>query len=268
LLFIVYRWVRPDAGTRGTGTRIVLTEDDLRQMSVQWLAQGRPPPTTEQWRSLIDAKVREEVNYREALALGLDRDDTIVKRRLAQKMEFLAEDISHLSEPQPGELKAWFAANASRFALPPRASFRHVYFSPDRRGKHAQSDAERALAQLESKALAIAHVGDPFMFQDYYSDRSSEQVAVAFGPQFARSLFEEKPGAWHGPIQSGYGWHLVFIDSIAPGRIPAFEEIEPDVKLAWFADQREATRRTMYAQMRARYEVVLPDLKNSAEVQR
>jgi len=267
LLFGVYRWLHPETGTRENINRIAITEDDLRQMSVGWMAQGRPPPAPEQWRSLVETRVREEVLYREALALGLDRDDTIVKRRLAQKMEFLAEDISNLSEPEPGELKMWFAKNADRFALPPRASFRHVYFSPDHRGKSARADAERVLLRLAGKssdAPSVASSGDPFMFQDYYGDRSSEQVAAQFGPQFARVLFEEKPGAWRGPIESGYGWHLVFVDSITPGRVPALEEIESDVKAAWIADRREETRRKMYDVMRARYEVVLPDPKGRA----
>jgi len=264
LLFGVYRLLHPESSGRDTGNRIVLTEDDLRQMSVQWIAQGRPPPTPEQWRSMIDTKVREEVLFREAVALGLDRDDTIVKRRMAQKMEFLAEDVSSLSEPKPGELNEWFAKNADRFALPPRATFRHVYFSPDHRGKNTRGDAERALLQLagnSADAPAAAVAGDPFMFQDYYGDRSSEQIATQFGPQFAQALFEAKPGAWRGPIESGYGWHLVFVESITPGRIPAFEEIEADVKTAWIADQREETRRKMYQLMRARYEVVLPEPK-------
>jgi parvulin-like peptidyl-prolyl isomerase len=233
-------------------------------MSVQWLAQGRPPPTAEQWRSLIETKVREEVLFREALALGLDKDDTIVKRRMAQKMDFLGEDLSRLVEPKPDELRAWFEKNTTQFALPPRVSFRHVYFSPDRRGQNARADASRALVQIAGKAQdspAVAASGDPFMFQDYYGDRSSDQVAAQFGPKFAQVLFDQKPGAWQGPIESGYGWHLVFIDSITPERVPPFEEIEQDVKAQWIAEQREETKRRMYDSMRARYEVVLPKAK-------
>lgn len=261
VLFGIYRLVNPDAFARPAGNRIVLTDDDLRQMSVQWMAQGRPQPTPEQWRSLIDTKVREEVLYREALALGLDRDDTIVKRRLAQKMEFLAEDVSSLREPTPAELREWFAGNATRFALPPRATFRHIYFSPDKRGTNARADAERALGRLAGKpadAPEIAAAGDAYMFQDYYGDQSSEKIAAQLGPPFARALFAQKPGAWSGPIESGFGWHLVFVESMTPGRVPAFEEIEPDVKQEWQLDRRQEVRRRMFDDMRARYEVVLP----------
>ena len=137
-LFGAWHLVSPSASAGGAAAnRIVLTDDDVRQMALVWVAQGRSPPTAEEMRNLIAARVREEVLYREALALGLDKDDTIVRRQLARKMEFLAEDVSKLEEPKPGELRAWYDQHKARFALPPRASFRHVYFSPDRRGANA-----------------------------------------------------------------------------------------------------------------------------------
>ncbi len=201
VLFGVWRLVNPAADMRGPSNRIVVTDDDLRQMALVWIAQGRPPPTPQQMQSLIETKVREEVLYREALALGLDKDDTIVKRQLARKMEFLAEDVSKLEEPKADELRAWYEKNRARFALPPRVSFRHVYFSPDRRGKNTRADAERALDPPRGRADgwpgAVA-AGDPFMFQDYYGDRSFDELAKAFGPQFARALIGVKPGSVGG----------------------------------------------------------------------
>ena len=191
---------------------------------------------------MVEDKVREEVLYREALAMGLDKDDTIVKRRMAQKMQFLAEDVAAAHEPSTAELKAWFEKNSNKFALPSRYSFRHLYFSPDKRGKNAQEDAAKALAKIagqpEDSKLA-ASLGDQFMFQDYYGDRAPEAIAKEFGPQFAVALEKLKPGSWQGPIESGYGWHLVFVDTVIPGRIPAFEEMEPDVKTAWLGEQKQ-----------------------------
>jgi hypothetical protein len=140
-------------------------------------------------------------------------------------------------------------------------SFRHLYFSPDRRGPQTREDAVSALGKLagqpEDSPLA-ASLADPFMFQDYYGDRSSEQLAGEFGPGFAQAVAKLTPGSWQGPIESGYGWHLVFVDSLVPGRIPDFEEIEPDVKTAWLADQKEQAWRKAYDEMRAKYTVLLP----------
>jgi hypothetical protein len=261
LLFGAWKVVSPDSYARGPTTRIVLTDDDLQQLATTWIAAGRAPPSPQQMRQLVEDRIREEVLYREALALGLDKDDTIVKRQLARKMEFLAEDVSKLEEPKPGELKAWYEKNKGRFALPPRVSFRHVYFSPDRRGAMVRADAERALSQLAGKPIdspSIATAGDPFMFQQYYGDRPYDDFARQFGPPFARALVELTPGAWAGPIASGYGWHVVFVESLTPQRIPDYEDIESDVKTAWVEDRRNEVRARMYEAMRARYEVVLP----------
>ena len=261
LLFVAWKAVSPDSYARGPANRIVLTDDDLKQLATTWIMAGRAPPSPEQMQRLVDDKVREEVLYREALALGLDKDDTIVKRQLARKMEFLAEDVSKARDPKPEELRVWFAKNADRFAFPPRASFQHLYFSPDRRGAQARDDAARALAKLDGKpadSAIVAALADPFMFQDHYGDRSPEQLANVFGPQFAQALFQLKQGSWQGPIESGYGWHLVWIDSMMPGRVPAFEEVEPDVKSEWIAEQTAEAKRKAFEAMRARYEVVLP----------
>lgn len=259
VLFGAWQLAKPAHAARDASNRIVITEDDLKQMAVGWAAQGLPPPSPQQMKELIDARVREEVLYREALALGLDKDDAIVRRQLARKMEFVAEDLSKLEEPKPEELRAWYEKNRARFALPPRVTFRHVYFSPDRRGANTRTDAVAALTQLSGKPIdASVGVGDTFMFQSFYGDRSMEVLAKEFGPAFARALVDVAPGAWAGPVESGYGWHLVFIDSMTPQQIPEFDAIEQEVRNAWVEEHREKTRASMYESMRARYEVVLP----------
>lgn len=258
-LFGAWNIVGPAHAARDNANRIVITEDDLKQIAIVWVSQGRPPPTPQQMQALVETRVREEVLYREALALGLDKDDAIVRRQLARKMEFVAEDLSKLTEPTPGELRAWYEKNKQRFALPPRATFRQVYFSPDRRGARAAADAAAALAQLAGKPIdAPVAAGDPLMLQSFYGDRSLEVVAKEFGPPFARALAGIAPGAWAGPVESGYGWHLVFVDAMTHRQVPEFEAIEPEVKTAWVEDNRERTRTRLYDSMRARYEVVLP----------
>jgi peptidyl-prolyl cis-trans isomerase C len=265
VLFVVYDRLHPGAETKSDSNRIVLTPDDFEQLGVTWLAQGRPPPTPAEMQSLIELRVREEVLYREGLALGLDKDDTIVKRRIAQKMEFLAEGASIDSNPSTDTLRMWFKDNSQRFLLPPRVSFRHVYFSPDHRGDQAREGAAQAMAQLSGKpgdSKDVGTIGDPFMEQDYYSDRSLEDVAKLFGSNFARQVVNIQPGSWQGPIESGYGWHLVFVNSVSPSRIPAFEEIEPEIKSEWIDDQRAEFKRKTYETMRARYQVVTPEQSN------
>jgi parvulin-like peptidyl-prolyl isomerase len=136
-----------------------------------------------------------------------------------------------------------------------------VYFSPDSRGQRAHDDAVDALAKVagepeDSKAAPLK--ADRFMFQEYYSDRSTEQLAKEFGPAFAQAILTVRPGSWQGPIESGYGWHLVFVESFTSGRIPTLAEIESDVKTAWLGDQKEQAWRKAYKEMRANYSVLLP----------
>jgi len=260
-VFAVYAYMHRGRGGVESSRQIVLGLDELQQMDMYFVSQWHRQPTPAEFQAMVEDKVREEVLYREALAMGLDKDDTIVKRRMAQKMQFLAEDVAAAHEPSTAELKAWFEKNSSKFALPSRYSFRHLYFSPDKRGKNAQNDAAKALPKIagqpEDSTLAVS-LADPFMFQDYYGDRAPEAVAKEFGPQFAVALEKVKPGSWQGPIESGYGWHLVFVDTVIPGRIPALEEIEPDVKTAWLGEQKATAWQKAYAEMRAKYAVLVP----------
>jgi peptidyl-prolyl cis-trans isomerase C len=178
-------------------------------------------------------------------------------------MEFLAEDLSALREPNREELLAWFEDNPQRFTIAGRASFRHLYFASDKRGERVREAAAGVLATLAGQPAdspAVATFADPFMFQDYYGDRSPEQVANVFGAKFARSLFQLQPGSWHGPIESGFGWHVVWVESMTPARVPAFEEVEPEVRSEWVAEQRTAFKRQAYEAMRARYEIILSSI--------
>jgi hypothetical protein len=264
LVFGGYRFFNPEPEQAADPQRIELTENDIQQLAISWLAQGRPPPSPDELRSLVDQKVTEEILSREAVALGLDQDDQIIKRRLAQKMDFLAADLAALEEPTDAELADWYSKNSHRFALPPHASFRHLYFSPDKRGNNkALEDATAAVAMLarkpadapESKALA-----DPFMLRNFYGDATPEQTAKEFGPAFGETLFSLTPGAWQGPVQSGYGWHLIWLESIEPGRVPPYEEVKPDVKAAWLDARYHEVKRNALDEMRSRYAVVVVPL--------
>jgi peptidyl-prolyl cis-trans isomerase C len=269
VLFGVYAYVELGRGGAEQSKQIRLTIDDFSQMVLIFRSQWRRDPTPEELRLLVEDKVREEVLYREALALGLDKNDTIVKRRMAQKMQFLAEDIAAAREPAPAELATWFEANRDQFALPPRISFRHLYFSPDRRGSRARDDAGGALTKLagqpEDSQLA-ATLADAFMFQEYYRDRAPEFLGKEFGPNFALAVAKLPSGSWQGPVESGFGWHLVFVDTVIPGRVPAFEEAEADVKKAWLAEQKVLAWEKAYRDMRAKYTVPLPAPPANASV--
>jgi len=259
LLFVAYGVVHRGFSSP-TSRKIQLTPEDLNQLEAYFVSQWHREPTPPELAALVEDRVRDEILYREALSMGLDKNDTIVKRRMAQKMEFLSEDVANAHEPTTAELKKWYSKNAQRFAQGDQVTFRHLYFSPDRRGQRARPDATTVLHKLAtlsdpSQAAALA---DPLPLATAYEARTLEELAKDFGLPFAQALFKLKPGTWQGPIQSGYGWHLVFVKSITRGRVPDFDEVEPDVKTAWLTDQSGEQWRTVYAAMRAKYEIVLP----------
>src|SRR5690349_17616164 len=206
----------------------------------------------------IEEHVKEEILYREALALGLDKDDTIVRRRLAQKMDFLAEDVATPREPAPGELEAWFAQNQSRYASEPLVTFHHLFFSSDKRGADAEMQASKQLAAL---GAGVSHKGaaggDAFMFQQAYTEETQDRIARVFGTKFARNVFKQKTGGWYGPIESGYGWHLVWIDALTSSPPPAFDAVVQQVKEDWRAEQRARQKQATLDGLRARYEIVV-----------
>src|SRR5262245_36873344 len=261
VLFGVYSLIPAGSVPPAASREIRLSSSELAQLVLLFKSQWRREPTAEEFRQLVEDKVRGEILYREALAIGLDRDDEIVKRRMAQKMQFLSEDVAAAREPTAEQLRAWYGKNSASFAQPPRVSFRHLYFSPDQRGARARDDAAEALVKLSGQpedAKIATSLADRFMFQEHYRDRAPEFLGKEFGPHFARAVATLPPASWQGPIESGFGWHLVFVDTVIPGRVPAFEEIESDVRAAWLGEQKALAWQKVYREMRAKYTVLLP----------
>ncbi len=271
VLFGVHSLIPSGSVTPAASREIRLSYDELTQLVLLFKSQWRREPTAEEFNRLVEDKVRGEILYREALVMGLDKGDEIVKRRMAQKMQFLAEDVAAAREPTSAQLRAWYEKNSASFAQAPRVSFRHLYFSPDRRGVRARDDAAQALTKLAGQpqdAKIAAALADRFMFQDYYRDRAPEFLGKEFGSQFARTVATLPPASWQGPVESGFGWHLVFVDTVIPGRVPAFEEIESDVRTAWLGEQKALAWQKAYKEMRAKYTVLLsaPPGATSAQV--
>jgi hypothetical protein len=251
----------PGPGPGPGPVRIEIDADHVQRLTESWTLLWQRPPTAEELAGLVETEVREEVLYREAVAMGLDRDDTIIRRRLVQKMEFLAEDAPSMRDPEPQDLRAWYETHRDRFLLPPRISFTQVYFSFFKHKDRAREEAVQALddlAGLGSEAADDPALGDRFMFQLRYEARSREEVSQTFGARFADALFQLPAGEWQGPLESSFGWHLARIDRIITPETPPFETVEPQVRYEWLADQRAAARRQAFERLRSRYEIVLP----------
>ncbi|MCY4073996.1 MAG: peptidylprolyl isomerase [Acidobacteria bacterium] len=229
---------------------------------------GRAPTAPELDR-LLDEAVREEILYREAQRLALDRDDPIVRRRLAQKMTFLLEDRVEAAAPTPGEIRAHYAAHADRYREPRRTTFRHVFLSPARRAD-AERDAERLLDVLGATAGGGGwrRLGDPFMLLGEYADRTDRELAVLFGEPFAAALGELAVGEWRGPVRSAHGVHVVRVlgrrETTLPGLAAVRERVAADLVEVRAREQNEAA----FEALRARYEVRFPAPGSAREERR
>lgn len=246
------------------GERIVVTEELRTGLRADHHRRtGRPPSATEE-AALVDAWIEDELLYREALALGLDRRDVVVRRRLVQSMGFLLEEDA-APAPADDALRAYLTAHAERFATAPSVTFEHVFVrakpGPDAVGTGEGDGAERARAlRAELGAGADpARLGDPFAHGARLAGRTPAEIDGVFGPGFAARVATLPVGTWSEPVASSYGLHLVRVVGREPGGVPELATIREAVAADWRHAQREAARRRGVAQLRERYQVVRED---------
>jgi hypothetical protein len=238
--------------------RIVITTAEIERLSDNWSKRWRRPPTEIELKGLVDSYIKEEVYYREALALGLDQNDTILRRRLMQKMEFLSNDLAELDAPDESALNKYFLDNQDKYKLPAQASFTHVYFSLDKRGAKAVEDAKSVLSELN--ALRAPERGDSFMLQYDFTQETPFEVERLFGRVFAEELFELETNTWLGPVESSYGLHLVRISEKIDARMPELASVVDKVRTDWMFEHRQKMNREIYERFKERYEIVIQEL--------
>lgn len=257
LLFAMWQATRSSRGDGGSD-RIVVTAGQIEQFSAGFRMTWQRPPTEGELAGLIRDHLKEEIYYREALALGFDRDDQIVRRRMRQKMEFLTDDVAVAVEPTRAELQAFLDKNPEMFRLEPRITFQHIYFSVDRRGEAASGDATRLLESLRARdAVDPASLGDPFVLPYAYLEARVTEVARDFGGRFATSVEELPVGQWEGPVESGYGLHLVRVDGRVESRIPGLGEVNDEVRRELLTMRRRDAEEAVYSALRERYTVAV-----------
>jgi peptidyl-prolyl cis-trans isomerase C len=237
--------------------RIVVAAADVERLASVFGKTRMRPPTAEETEHLIAEFVREEVLYREALALGLDRDDVAIRRLLRQKFEFLTQDLAVEREPERAKLVAWYEAHTERYREPARITFTQVYFDIDRRRGDGERQATVALASLRNGTGISDALGDGQLLDTVYEDKTEQDVAAMFGPDFAAAVLQLQPGLWSGPIRSGYGIHLVRLDARSPGRERSFEAVADQVQNDWAYAERHAANEEIYRRLLDRYEVVV-----------
>jgi len=238
------------------GRTIVVSAPEIKRLEKIWAGTAGRLPTGEDRQQIIDQYVQEEALVREAQRLGLGDGDTIIRRRLAQKMDFLVGDRASAGDPADAELERWFEDHRDRFAAPEMRSFTHVYFSPEQHGAGIEAAAQAALARLRS-GTDWKSLGDPFIQKRSYAAVPEREVARLFGPDFAKEIFKLGAGDWSEPIGSAFGLHLVRIEAIDSAAQARFEPIRAEVLAAWQEEQRADAKRAALDELIGKYDVVV-----------
>jgi hypothetical protein len=256
LVFVFYNAVSDDVPG---DDEIVVTrgvqEHLIRGFSRAW----QRPPTQSEFNGIVDDWIREEIAYREGIGMSLDTDDTVIRRRLRQKMEMLAEDIVSLAEPTEEDLRTYLADNQDKYVAEPIYTLRQIYFSGDRRGDTVVQDAEQALLLLTTgpQISNPETMGDPFSLPHRYVREPERSLQAAFGRDFANALAELEHGAWQGPVRSGYGLHLVLIENYLPGGPLSLEDAEREVRRDWENQRRIEAIDTLYERLGEQYTITV-----------
>jgi hypothetical protein len=249
-----------DGGSQDKERAVFVSASDVNAIVDQWQKAWMRPPTEEEFDRLIRAHVRVKVLYKEAVAMGLDAGDVAIERRLAQKVELLAQSLNTPAEPSDEVLEAWFAENSERFKQPDLYSIAQVFFDPDVRGEDAEGDARAALAQLnvlDEVPSDFASFGDRAAQQNYLDQYSEIELRRLFGSQLVDEIIELEPGQWHGPLISGYGAHLVWVNDIVRLPTPGLDRVREDAKQQWMAEQIETKSEQYVDELVSRYDVVI-----------
>ncbi len=252
VLFAVFGRGESTAGV--DDRQIVVSEADINRLAAGFERTWHRPPAADELQAQIQDYIREEVLYRTALGLGLDKDDTIIRRRLRQKMEFLFEDA--VAPPQEAELRAYLEAHAEKFRTQKLISFRQVFVGQNR-GDTAEADAMRILARLGSGAPDAAKEGDPLLLGESFDRTPLDRIAGSFGESFAKAVAQSTPGNWIGSLRSSYGLHLVLVTAVEPAELPPFDQVRPAVEREWYAERRIAAQASQYQALLAAYRVVV-----------
>lgn len=255
LLFALFAGLNQNQGN--TPDEIVISDARVANLTATFSKTWQRPPTEQELQGLIDAWIREEVLYREGLAIGFDRDDPIVRRRIAQKMSFVADGMVP-DMPDDDELRQWLQDNSEQYEIPPAYTFNQVYFDPQRHADDLDQVLQNARMNLESNdsaGMASHEIGDATLLPGYLELAPATEIARTYGSDFADALSGLEPGTWHGPVRSGYGLHFVKIEEVLPGGVPAMEDVRGALERDVLSARSQEINEAFYQSLRERYEI-------------
>ena len=235
---------------------IVITQSKVDAMRASYLKQRGRAPMDNEVEDLIESEIREELLYREAIALGLDKDDGVIRRRLAQKMKYLFEDLAVITEPSDADLEKFLKENASKFTLPSTLSFYQVYIDSKKHTNTLDEEVKTVLEQLKNTSLQNAFtLGDRSLVAYRFLNRRKSDVKNRFGESFSKKIFKAPTNSWQGPFESAYGMHFVYIDSKEEAVLPELKQVREDVLQEYKREKTSEANEIFYNGLKDRYKI-------------
>ena len=262
LLALILILVRGTPQAGDATDRVVFTEVDLKQVAARHTRTWNRPPTADELRKAMEQYVREEILYREALARNFDRDDPTVRLAMVRKVMMLGTARAEAIEPSDKELQAYFSLRQERYRIPAVVDLMHVFVSTDKRGDKAQGDAEQLLTELRERDPKVDELdayGDSIMLANVQADMSEQDLDRTFGSGFSAAVLALEPGQWAGPIESGYGLHLVKVLKRDDATIPDWRDVRHKLITDIQFEARKAAEDQLYAEIAPRYQIVYDD---------
>ncbi len=264
-LFLIFAVFDDPAGPQSN--RILITNGQIEYLKTSFARTRQHSPTEQELEGLINGYVREEILYREALALGLDKNDSVIRRRLRQKLELMSDDLAGITIPTGDQLQQFLETNSDKFRMEPQITFRHVFLDIAQRGISADDEAVGLLEVLTNAGNKPDPdtLGDRLMLPKSFNLTPVSEIAKLFGKSFSIELINITPGKWAGPVQSGYGLHLILVTEHVAGRLPRLDEIRETVEWEWTAAHRTELKENIYNELRGKYTVVFEQQADGAK---
>jgi hypothetical protein len=240
--------------------RILVETSRIESFISQWKARWNRLPTQQELDGIINSYVREEILYRQAVAIGLNKDDPVTRRRMGQKLEFLTKNIALVVEPKEAQLEQYYADNLDDYRDPDLITFAHAFLDPDARDKTTLDDADVLLKQLRAAGIpdpSTFSTGDRFMLESHYAEISELGIRRLFGGGFSEVVMKLDPGAWHGPVLSGFGVHLVYVYEHVRAPAPDFAKVRHLVLKNWQFNHQEKFYQDFINNLKSSYEIVV-----------
>lgn len=254
VVFGGYHWLNGRLPEADKAEPIHIGEGDIQWLKQTWASQWLRDPTAEELSGLVNDLVGEQLLAREAEAMGLGENDTIIRRRLAQKLKFVIEDTVQLAEPTEDELRQFYASHKASFATAGTVSFKQIYLNPEQR-REPMADATALLAEMRSKGNGDTVAGDRLLLGDDFQRMENSALSGMFGAEFANQVFALEPGSWKGPIKSGYGLHLVMVTEHVPAESSPFDIVRDAIVTQWRNSQQNDLSRAYLEGLRKKYGV-------------